>query len=218
MRFSILKPAANNSNLPGEAINQFEVPLQSLTRGLLIPYEIWVGDRHIAVTAEQDFFVSAEVINNGLAQLLFDDGVAKPAFRTSFKSRSGVWVLTGEAFSQPYNFKMAVAIGGQPQEVAPLRFALEQNFPNPLNLSKATTNAPTTIRFVLPQDSPVELTIFDTLGRQVQVLTHSNGYAGYNVVFWNGRNANDALVPSGIYFYRLRAGDFEQVRKLTLLR
>jgi hypothetical protein len=219
MWFAILKPDAANSNLPGEVIDRIDVPLSSLTRGLLIPYELWVADRDIAATAGQDFFVSAEVIDNGQAQLLFDNGVTKPTFRTSVKSRSGAWVPTGEAFSKPHNLMMTAAIGGQPQPVVPLRFTLEQNFPNPLRTGKTSTNAnaETSIRFVLPQDSRAQLSIFDMLGRQVRVFANLNGYAGYNVLFWNGRDANGAQLPSGIYFYRLVAGNFEQVRKLTLL-
>ena len=217
MRFSILQPGAANRNLPGEVITQIEAPLSSLTRGLLVPYEIWVGDRNLAVAAGQDFFVSAEVIDNGLAQLLFDDGITRPAFRTSVKSPSGVWTSTDEAFSKPYNLMMSVAISGEPRAAAPLKFTLEQNFPNPLFIGKNNASSETVIRFVLPQEARVELSIFDMLGKPVRVLAETEMPAGFNILFWNGKNTNGTLLPSGIYFYRLRARNFEQVRKLTLV-
>jgi hypothetical protein len=217
LRFAVLKPDAGNPNLPGEMIDKIDVPLQSLTRGLLIPYELWVGDRNIAVTAGEEFFVSAEVITDGFVQLLFDDGTTRPTFRTNVKSSGGRWTPSGQAFSKPYNLQLAAAIGGQPQEVAPLQFTLEQNFPNPFFIGKSSTGSETTFRFVLTEDSRAELSIFDMLGRQVRVLADPNNYAGYNVLFWNGRDDNGALLPSGIYFYRLRAGNLEQVRKLTLV-
>lgn len=218
LRFSILKPDPNNRNLPGEAIDKFEVALSALTQGLLVPYEIGVGDRNLTVTAGEDFFVSAEVIDNGAVQLLFDDGISKPTLRTSVKLRSGAWTRNDQAFSKPYNLKMAVAIGGQPQPAGSLQFVLEQNYPNPVQAGAATPEAQTVIRFFLPQAAPGDVRLFDTLGRQVRVLAKANFAAGYNVLFWDGRDENNALLSSGIYFYRLRAGNWKEVKKLTLVR
>ncbi|GEM_PF-4091778 len=218
LRFSVLKPDVANRNLPGEAISQIDVPLQALTRGALIPYELWLGDRNLAVTVGDDFFVSVEVVDNGAVQLLFDDGVTRPVFRTSVKLPSGNWTPNEQAFGKPHNLKMAAAIGGQPPQIGPLQFALEQNFPNPLRAAATPPQAQTVIRFFLPHDLPAELSLFDLLGRRVRVLAKSNFPAGYNVLFWDGRDANGAELPSGIYFYRLRAGNFEEMRKLTLMR
>lgn len=218
LRFAFLKPAATNRDLPGEEIDNFEVPFSALTRGALVPYEIWVGNRNFAVTAGEDFFVSAAVIDNGAVQLLFDDGVTKPTLRTSAKLRNGAWVRNDQAFSKPYNLKMAVAIGGQPQAAGPSQFVLEQNFPNPFPARTTATEAQTVIRFFLPQAAPGDVCLFDALGRQVRVLAKTNFAAGYNVLFWDGRDENAALLSSGIYFYRLRAGNWEEVKKLTLVR
>ncbi|MDZ7362864.1 MAG: T9SS type A sorting domain-containing protein [candidate division KSB1 bacterium] len=218
LRFSVLKPHLANRHLPGEAITQIDVPLQALTRGALIPYELWLGDRNLAVTAGQDFFVSVEVIDNGAVQLLFDDGVTRPVFRTSVKLPNGSWTPGDQAFGKPHNLKMAVAIGGQPPQAALLQFALEQNFPNPLRANATSPRAQTAIRFSLPHNTPAELSLFDLLGRRVRVLAKANFPAGYNVLFWDGRDTNGAELPSGIYFYRLRAGNFEEMRKLMLIR
>jgi hypothetical protein len=218
LRFSISRPDAANPNRPGAVSDQFEVLLSSLTRGLVVPNEIGVGERNIAIAAGQDFFVSAEVLDDGLVQLLFDDGVTAPTFRSSVKLRSGNWAPTGQAFTKPYNLMMAVAISGSAPEVTPLKFALEQSFPNPFVIGKTNASSPTVIRFVLPIDSRVELSLFDMLGRRVRVWSQKELPAGYNVLFWDGNDANGAPLSSGVYFYRLRAGSFTQVRKLTLVR
>ena len=217
LRLAILKPDAANRNLPGATMDRIDVPLSTLTRGLLIPNEFWMGDRNIAVTAGEDFFISAEVINDGVVQLLRDDGVTKPAFRSSVKTASGEWKPTGDAFSKPYNLQLAAAIGGQPAAVTPLRFTLEQNYPNPVIVAGAAKSLQTVFRFILSQEARAELSLFDTLGRRVRVLANADFPAGYNLFFWDGRGENGVALPAGIYFYRLRAGNIEQVRKLTLV-
>ena len=88
----------------------------------------------------------------------------------------------------------------------PEKFVLEQNYPNPFNPS-------TTIRYGLPQKSAVQLTIFNTLGQQVATIVQGEQEAGNHEVRFDGSN-----LSSGVYFYRLQAGEFVQTRKLLLLR
>lgn len=218
LRLTIKQPDISNRNLPGAMRAQLDVPFAELTRGLLVPNEIWVGDHKITVTAGEDFFIAAEVINNGAVQLLFDDGVTKPALRSSVKTFNGEWKLTGAVFSKPYNLQLATAIGGQPTSIAPLQFTLEQNYPNPVRLASATNDLQTAFRFILPQETRVDLSLYDMLGRRVRVLVNANLPAGYNIFFWDGKNTDGFDLPNGIYFYRLQAGNLEQAKKLTLLR
>lgn len=93
----------------------------------------------------------------------------------------------------------------------PEGFVLEQNYPNPFNPS-------THIRFRLPADARVTLEVFNLLGQKVRRLADGQHPAGEHTVIWDGRS--DAGVPaaSGIYFYRLRAGEFVQTRRMLLLR
>jgi hypothetical protein len=88
----------------------------------------------------------------------------------------------------------------------PQQFALGQNFPNPFNPS-------TTIPFELPQKSAVRLTIFTALGQQVDQLVNGDMEAGYHEMQFDGSE-----LSSGMYFYRLSAGDFVETRTFLLLR
>jgi protocatechuate 3,4-dioxygenase beta subunit len=98
----------------------------------------------------------------------------------------------------------------------PGRFALEQNYPNPFN--------PTTeIRYVLPQQSSVKVTIYNIIGQEVTRLFEGQQPSGSYVVTWNGTNKSGAAVSSGVYFYRLEAlspgaSAFIQSRKMMLLK
>jgi len=88
----------------------------------------------------------------------------------------------------------------------PHAFALQQNYPNPFNPS-------TTIKYELPKSSEVRLSVFDMLGREVSVLVNERRDAGVHEVKFDGSN-----LASGVYFYRLQAGDFVQTRKVLVLR
>ena len=69
------------------------------------------------------------------------------------------------------------------------------------------------IGYGLPQKSAVQLSVFNTLGQQVAVLQNGDQEAGFHEVKFDGKN-----LSSGVYFYRIQAGEFVQTRKLVLLR
>jgi hypothetical protein len=85
------------------------------------------------------------------------------------------------------------------------------NFPNPFNPT-------TTINFQLSVDSEVELKIYNIKGQKVKTLVNDSFIEGNHSVIWNGKDSNGNQVGSGIYFYKLKAGDFQKVRKMILLR
>jgi hypothetical protein len=92
------------------------------------------------------------------------------------------------------------------RETLPHAFLLHQNYPNPFNPS-------TTIRYALPEASVVSLIVYDLLGRTVAVLVDEKREAGVHEAIFDAQG-----LPSGLYFYRLRTGDFTQTRKLVLLQ
>ena len=90
-------------------------------------------------------------------------------------------------------------------------FALHQNYPNPFN--------PTTqIRYDLPEDANVNITIYDIIGRVVNNLVSSHQTAGYNSIQWNATNNEGQLVSAGVYIYTIEAGQFRQTKKMVLLK
>jgi len=88
----------------------------------------------------------------------------------------------------------------------PSKFQLEQNYPNPFNPS-------TVISYELPSDSRVELKIYDMLGQEVATLVDGEQSAGYKSVRFIATD-----IPSGVYFYRVKAGEFTDIKKMLLLK
>jgi photosystem II stability/assembly factor-like uncharacterized protein len=99
--------------------------------------------------------------------------------------------------------KTGVAI---PSEEIPTVFALAQNFPNPFNPS-------TVVRYDLPFTSEVRLVVCDILGRQVSVLVNERKDAGMHQVSFDASG-----LPSGVYFYRIQAGDFVSTKRMVVLK
>lgn len=94
----------------------------------------------------------------------------------------------------------------KPSICSPKRFIQKENYPNPFNPS-------TTFRYELPKSSMVRLNVYNILGREVTALVNERKSAGaFEVKF------DAAGLPSGVYFYRLQAGDFVATKKLVLLK
>jgi len=93
----------------------------------------------------------------------------------------------------------------------PQEFALHQNYPNPFN-------PVTTINYDLPQQTHVNLMIYDILGREVVKLISEEIPAGYQSVIWNTRNSFGTPVSAGIYFYQIQTKGFVKTKKMVLLK
>lgn len=93
----------------------------------------------------------------------------------------------------------------------PAHFVLEQNHPNPFNPE-------TEIRFQIPQESHIVLAIYSVLGQEIRRLADALYAAGHHTIRWDGNDASGAPVASGVYLYRLQAGGFTQVKKMSLVR
>jgi len=107
-------------------------------------------------------------------------------------------------------------------EPIPEGYALEQNHPNPFwsaATSRLAGNPTTMIRFALPRETRVSLKIYNTRGQLVRTLAAGNHYqTGYYQVQWDGVDDRGEKVVSGLYFYRLDAEDFHQVKKLLMVK
>jgi len=105
------------------------------------------------------------------------------------------------------------------QEVAPVSlpkaFGLAQNYPNPFNPS-------TTIAYDIPESNPqgvnVELKVYNLRGQVIRTLANDMKTPGHYIIQWNGANENGETVSSGVYFYRIKAGNYVATRKMVLLK
>ena len=111
---------------------------------------------------------------------------------------------------QNYNIPSDVADKDN-QDILPSDYELSQNYPNPFN---PTTN----ISYKLPQNSKVELTVYNMLGKQVRVLVNKNQNAGSYNAHWDGNDDFGNKLSSGIYFYRLKTDQFNCTRKMIFMK
>ncbi|GJQ64153.1 MAG: hypothetical protein SCALA702_32060 [Melioribacteraceae bacterium] len=142
-------------------------------------------------------------------------GIDGPLLEATFNTPNGITTsLTGDTlFISQYNTRSLRMITGMltPTSIhdkndAPQRFSLKPNYPNPFNPE-------TNISFSIPTAEIVKITIFDTLGQQVSVLTNREYQAGTHDIKFHGSH-----LTSGIYYYQITAGEFNQVRKMMLLK
>jgi hypothetical protein len=116
-------------------------------------------------------------------------------------------LFTGEVLPYvPHSMTRPSANARHGNEMTPHRYALDQNYPNPFN--------PTTvIRYALAENAHSTLIVYDVLGRQVAKLVDGDQEAGYHEVVLDA-----ASLASGVYFYKLQANSFTQVRKMLLMK
>ncbi|HSD63196.1 MAG TPA: phospholipase D-like domain-containing protein, partial [Ignavibacteriaceae bacterium] len=148
------------------------------------------------VTGSHNWSSAAENDNDENTLIIQDLKIANQ-YMQEFKKRYNEAGGTGE-------FIVPVSVDNN--EIKKFNFSLFQNYPNPFNPI-------TTIRFELPESERVELIIYDILGRKVETLYNKVAPAGIVDVDFNAGN-----LASGIYIYRIKAGDFVTSKKLVLLK
>ncbi len=93
----------------------------------------------------------------------------------------------------------------------PTEFKLSQNYPNPFN--------PTTlVQYALKENVNVKITVYDILGRVIKTLVNEFQDAGYKSVMWDGTNSGGSHVSTGLYIYKIEAGNFVDSKKMLLLK
>ena len=110
-----------------------------------------------------------------------------------------------------YSEVIDIAVLSTNHDLIPEVFALHQNYPNPFNPT-------TTLRYDLPKEDHVIITIHDLMGRKIKSLVNSTQSPGYRSVRWNATNDFGDPVSAGMYIYTIQAGEFRQTRKMVLLK
>jgi len=162
-------------------------------------------------TNNMGFEVERKSVNEEFIKIGFVPGHGTTSETQNYEYIDDISELQTESFSYrlkqidydgSYEYSEVVSV----LNTTPLDYALQQNYPNPFN-------PVTTIKYTLPIKSKVELTIYNTLGESLAQLVNEEKEAGNYSVNFDATN-----LPSGIYFYKLEANNFVQIKKMILLK
>jgi hypothetical protein len=119
--------------------------------------------------------------------------------------------LYPEVEGNPIALTGASKPGPNEEPNVPTHYSLDQNFPNPFNPS-------TTLPYSLKEGAHVTISIYNVLGQNVKTLVNEYQDAGHYTKVWDGHDDSGSEVASGIYFYRIKAGDFSDIKKMVLMK
>jgi hypothetical protein len=177
------------------------------------------GARDIAVATQQPgkIVVLSGMNGNVLFEYLFGTNIAQRGDRVatllSIDGNKSTEFVGGNREGRVVCFSGGVntVVGVIPSPELPKDFSVSQNYPNPFNPS-------TTIEVGLPSQQNLTVKIFDVLGRELRSFYYEKASAGVHKIVWDGRNQHGSPVASGVYFYRVQAGDTFAVRRMLLLK
>ena len=200
---------SNQNGLPGSKLGN-SVSIDPAKISLYSWNFVDLQNADVNLIGGTDYHLVAYFTSGTATGLMIDNG--SPDSRSSRNGGSS-WVLkTNYDFRlRPIAVMNSTPTSVQTMETLPASYALYNNYPNPFNPS-------TLISYQLPQKSSVQLVVYDILGREVAVLVNEDQPAGSYKISFNARQTGGAPLPSGVYFYSLRAGDFIQTKKMILLK
>ncbi len=236
MKYPFVTIPDNNATGVSDAITIAGMPgtLNSIEVFLAVEHT-WVGDLIISLQAPNSSTRNI-VVNNGSSaeniMSFFGDNFTYLPSSSSYlppwgferpmvpfnqfggTAMNGTWTIkcvdnagTDIGVLQGWGIRFNNLVGNEPiSGIVPEKFSLYQNYPNPFN---PVTN----IKFDLPKDEFVKITLFDILGREVSVLSNELKKAGTHELNFNASN-----LSSGTYFYRIEAGDFVDTKKMILIK
>ncbi len=137
----------------------------------------------------------------------------KPTAGAVYYVRVSLWTGTAGAYSIIAT-RSSLAVGVEKiieERLVPTQLTLDQNFPKPFNPS-------TTIRYGLPEQMKVRISVYSILGQEVAVIVNAVQAPATYTASWNGKNRQGIDMPSGMYIIRLQAGEAQIVKKAMLVR
>jgi flagellar hook assembly protein FlgD len=130
---------------------------------------------------------------------------------TAFPLHLKIAPPTSKTLPLSSSVSVTVVVANKSKSLLPEGFSLSQNYPNPVNLE-------TVIKYALPEDCHVELTIYNMLGQKVKTLVNQYQEAGNKIARWNGRDDKGYEIASGLYFYKIQTPKYSETKKMILLR
>ena len=165
-----------------------------------------IGDHNIDTSA-----ISFSVSYADMIEDMTENNVTVATIEWTVHVTDGIDTI--EASNAPFTIMIdgGWAMNASAEALIPEVFALHQNYPNPFNPS-------TSLRYDLPENSLVNITIYDMMGREVKTLVNQTQDAGYRSVIWDATNDYGKPVSAGIYLYQIQAGEYIQTKKMVLLK
>jgi hypothetical protein len=191
-----------------------------------------ITDHPQSQTAEEGTQVKLGVSAIGVAPLQYRwlfNGIAMEESEHFSGVESDTLIILGVVFANAGEYRVRVTngAGGDTSQVAflavtpttgvrdrggvPETYTLHQNFPNPFNPT-------TTIRYDIPEQAMVNISIYNILGQRVRELVDTEHTPGYYRIVWDGTNGYGRAVSSGMYIYRITAGEYSSVKRLLLIK
>ncbi|MCF7805302.1 MAG: T9SS type A sorting domain-containing protein [Candidatus Marinimicrobia bacterium] len=170
-------------------------------------HEVRDNEGRISITAAS---IEANAASGEIAQLQFK-------VRADFSTDKSIVSLKRLRLNEnPVQADVATATlssttGVTDESAIPDTYVLHQNHPNPFN-------PVTTIRYGLPKETHITLTIYDLMGHQVAMLVNAQQQAGWYTVQWDGLNRVGISVSTGVYIYRIEASDFQATQKMVYMK
>lgn len=201
----------NKSFVMGYGSNSMAHPFNCMYAAYGKPMPGWAAGGANSYIDGADFFL-ADLIHAGTpkAKCYVDKaecGLGSWASNEGETSENAALVFLSGYF---YGGKYTPSSAGSPDLVnTPKEYSLYQNFPNPFNPT-------TTIEYSLPSSERVQISIFNLAGQLVRTIGGELQTVGVHSVIWDGRDNAGKILPSGVYFYQIRAG--ERTRKMILLK
>ena len=175
-----------------------------------------------------DYYLDGELIQCGVPEGcidltgidfgLCDMGLGIGWINNHCESISGCdWVIDSVDYSEAFFDSMddcqesCIILNSPEFSMLPISHKIFNNYPNPFNPI-------TTLRYDIPEDAMVNITIYDIMGRKVSTLVNSQQTAGYKSIQWNATNDKGTPVSAGLYLYTIEAGQFRQTKKMVLLK
>ncbi len=170
----------------------FDIRFSGDTRIMMDKAEIEVVSPHETITISYDVVLDAGEYMNWVLR-------SSGGEEYIFEGTGEITIPTEEAFTL------------ERKAIIPITYTLHQNYPNPFNPI-------TSLRYDLPEQEQVTLTIYDLIGREVTQLVNTTQESGFKSVQWNATDMHGKPVSAGVYLYQIRAGEFVRTKKMVLLK